>query len=250
LTISHKKSSLFQSVERSTWSLSHPQALRRGANMKKIAKVAISLASVVATGVFFSATVSAGTASATLSSFIQSGSVTNDSGPGVNLVEVVYSLGTPEDNIATWDSSTAGGTAEDALSDPQYFQTVRWSGLNVAPGDNFNFSNLDIDLIVTLDPLDVTGSTIDNVGTSLRNAFIQASFSDGSVACSVLVEQGWTITQNLTLSEGVSGCGGNAAPEPPIVDEAKPIPATPHFVIALIVVLLSAIGGLRLKRRI
>jgi hypothetical protein len=110
--------------------------------------------------------------------FIQSGHVTNNYSS--NLIEFVYSLGTPEDNLATWDSVTAGGTASDFLSNPQFFQTVTFSGLNVAPAASFNFGSLDIDLIVTLVPLNVTG-TILGGPTTLRNAFVQATFADGTV---------------------------------------------------------------------
>lgn len=141
-------------------------------------------------------------ADASLSSFIQNGTITNSVSSTANIVSVIYSLGTAGDGIATWDSGTAGGTASDFLSDPQYFQTVTFSGLNVAPGADFSFAGLDIDLIETLVPLSVTGGTLDNVGTSLVNASITAVFSDGSVASAALVQQAWQLDQNLRLLAG------------------------------------------------
>lgn len=129
------------------------------------------------------ASVQAGAGSAVLTAYIQNGTVTNTSGPGVTMTEVFYTLGPAGDNVATWDGSVGGGTAEDLLSNPQFFQSVRWSGLNVAPGSTFNFSGIDIDLIETLDPLSVTGATLDETGESLRGAYIRATFSDGSTAC-------------------------------------------------------------------
>lgn len=77
-------------------------------------------------------------------SFLQSGSITNVSGEGATISSVTYSYGTPDDNVATFDSLTSGGTASDFLANSQYFQTITWSGLSVAEGASFNFSGLDI----------------------------------------------------------------------------------------------------------
>lgn len=140
--------------------------------------------------------------------FLQSFSVTNNSTAGLNIVGVVYSLGTAANGIATWDTSTGGGVASDFLSNPQWFQTITWGGLSIAPGASFSIPafSLDIDLIQTLVPLSVTGAVIDNVGSSLANAFFGVTFSDGTFATVGLNQTGWTVTQNLRI--------GAAIPEP------------------------------------
>ena len=145
-------------------------------------------------------------ATATLSSFVQNGSVTNTHTS--NLTELIYTLGTPEDNLATWDSSTAGGTASDFLSNPQYFQTVTFSGLNIATGGVFSFGSLDIDLIITLAPLDVTGGILGGPET-LRNASLTAKFADGTIGVASLIQQEWFPDQNLELVTRTT-----AVPEP------------------------------------
>ena len=110
--------------------------------------------------------------------------------------------------IATWDADLAGGVASDFLSDPRYFQTVTFSGLNIAPGNSFNFSGLDIDLIVTLVPLVVTGVTLDEIGTSLANASLSISWDNGFSGTAALTQQAWRTTQNLTIN------GSNGDPDP------------------------------------
>ena len=150
------------------------------------------------------------TATATLSSFIQNGTINNNVASGANITQIVYSLGTPADNLATWDTSTGGGVASNFLSNPQYFQTLTWGGLSIAPGSSFSFSGLDIDLIVTLSPLNVTGSILGGAET-LRNASLSIFWSDRSSGSSALVQQAWSSTQNLTIN----GRGGNGVvPEP------------------------------------
>ena len=153
-------------------------------------------------------------ATATLNggSFLQAGSVTNNSTGGLNIVSVRYTFGTAANGVATWDSNgganLGGGTPSDFLSNPRWFQTITFA-VNIAPGGTFNFSNLDIDLIATLSPLLIDEGTIDNVGTSLRNGSFSVVFSNAAVASANLNQTGWTVTQNLTL-----GPQGNAVPEP------------------------------------
>lgn len=184
----------------------------------------------------------AGTGSATLTSFIQSGTVTNTSGSGTNMVEVFYTLGPAGDNVATWDSDSGGGTAEDPLSDNRYFQSVRWTGLNISPGADFNFSGLDIDVIVTLDPLIVTGSLPVDMASSLRGGFILAKFSDGSSACAQLIEQDWDIQQDLLLANTNLDKCEEVAVAP------TPVPSLGIFGIALMMMLFSWIGFRRLNQ--
>ena len=211
--------------------------------------------SISAGALLYAIAVYAGTSSATLTSFIQSGVLTNTSSPGVNIVEVYYTLGTPEDNIATWDSGTGGGTAEDFLDNPRWFQSVRWTGLNVAPGSTFNITGLDIDLIQTLSPLSVNEGILDTVGTSLRNGYIETRFSDGSVACAPLVEQAWSATQNLTLLEANVGstCSLSVAPPPPPpspLAPATPVPTLSEWAMIILSMSLGIIAIFGLRRRL
>jgi len=215
-------------------------------NKIKVMLAAFAVTSLAAVGLH------AGTASAVLSSFIQTGTITNTSGAGVNMTEVYYTLGPAGDNVATWDGGTGGGTAEDQLSNPNFFQTVRWTGLNVAPGEAFNFSGLDIDLIVTLDPLNVTGSTLDTTGDSLRGGYVRVEFSDGSSACAPLVQQAWATQQNLTLTEGnvdAGSCGNDGGTIRPPVVETQPVPTLGQYGIMLMILLMAAVGYRSFSRR-
>ena len=131
--------------------------------------------------------------------FIQGGSVTNVAGEGGNITRVTYGLGSAGDGIATWDSnggSTLGGaTASDFLSDPRWFQTATWSGLNVGQGGSFNFSGLDIDLIVTLNPLNVSGGILDTNSDnihSLVHGYIEVQWSNGAVGRCSLQDIAWS----------------------------------------------------------
>jgi hypothetical protein len=157
-----------------------------------------------------SAAQAASIASVSLTSFIQDGNILNNAASTANITSVVYSLGPAGDGIATWDgtSGTSGGVASDFLSDPNWFQTVTWSGLSVAPGASFNFSGLDIDLIVTLVPLNVTGGII-GAGSSLVGAFMSVTWSDGSFGSTPLAQQDWGLNQNFRIESN-----GAAVPEP------------------------------------
>jgi hypothetical protein len=148
----------------------------------------------------------ASTASVSLTDILQSISVSNDGGSSANIETIIYSLGTPGDGIATWDTRTGGGTASDFLSDPRYFQTVTWSGLSIAPGASFATAGfaLDIDKIVTLSPLSVTGATSTeqntDPGISLSNAFVSVFWSDGSSGSAGLLQQPWNLDQQLRIN--------------------------------------------------
>lgn len=145
-------------------------------------------------------------ATAALTGFLQNGVISNTA-VSANIVAVTYSLGPAGDGIATWESNTDGGTAADFLSDPTFFQTITWSGLSVAPGNTFTFGGLDIDLINTLVPLDVTGATIGG-GPSLAGAFLRVTFDDNQVLTRALQQQSWDIDQQLDLRDD------GAVPEP------------------------------------
>ena len=138
--------------------------------------------------------------------YLQSGSFTNSS--GVAATSFVYSLGAPGDGVATWEpfGESPSGVSSDLLSNNYNYQTYTWSGLNVASGGTFNFSGFDIDLIQTLNPLSVTGGTIDSVGTSLRNAYVSIGYADRSSCRVALNQTGWQVSQNLTC--------GSSVPEP------------------------------------
>src|SRR5512143_2966842 len=127
--------------------------------------------------------------------FLQSFTVTNQSTTGLNIVEIVYSHGTPTAGHATWDTGVGGGVASDFLSNPEWFQTVTWSGLNVAPGASFSIPSfsLDIDLIASLLPLSIDQGTIDNVGSSLAGSYIGVRYDNGVFASANLNQTGWTV---------------------------------------------------------
>jgi hypothetical protein len=140
------------------------------------------------------------------SDFLQSFQLKNNSTGGLSITKIVYSLGTAADGIATWDTSTGGGVASDYLSNPEWFQTVTWTGLSIAPGASYSIGgfSLDIDLIQTLSPLSVTGGIIDYVGSSLANAYFGVEYNDGYGLRTVeLNETGWTTDQNLQITAPV-----------------------------------------------
>ncbi len=147
-------------------------------------------------------------ATASLTSFIQTGTISNDAASTASITSVVYTLGTAGNGIATWDSNSgsnlAGGVASGFLSDARYFQTITFGGLNVGAGSSFSFSGLDIDLIQTLTPLSVTGAVLDEVGTSLVGASMSIFWSNGDSATTSLVQQAWSQTQSLSFTSATS----------------------------------------------
>lgn len=141
-------------------------------------------------------------ATADLSDFLQSGTITNRSDAGFNIVEIIYSLGPAEPNLATWDGrfGSAGGIASDFLSDRNFFQTITFRNLSIAPNNSFSFSGIDIDLIQTIDPLVAVGSPAGGPET-LRKAFIEAKFNNGGSAIARLQQTAWQNPQQLRLIE-------------------------------------------------
>src|SRR5262245_32399378 len=118
-------------------------------------------AAVVATGLVCG-TAAANVATLDLSGFIQDGHLVNNPASTANITSIVYSLGAPGDGIATWEislESPAGFVRSDFLSDADHYQTFSYAGLSIAPGAAFDFTELDIDLIVTLVPLVTDGGT-------------------------------------------------------------------------------------------
>lgn len=185
----------------------------------------------LATGILASTFASAGPIStATLTGYIQNGTITNDALSGSAIESIVYDLGVADAGIATWDTLTDGGSASNFLSDPKYFQTVTWGGLNVSSGSSFTFGGLDIDLITSISPLSVTGGILDSVGTSLVNASLRIFWSDGSFGSVALDQQAWASTQNLTI------------------DGASPTSVSEPATLALLGLGLAGIGFSRKKK--
>jgi hypothetical protein len=163
------------------------------------------LAFVAMAALFSNNAMSLGTATVHLDGgdFIQSGTVTNTSGVGIDIVQVVYDLGTQADGIAIWEIFGSTGTHSNFLTG-DWYSTETWSGLSVGSGGNFNFSGLDIDLIETVVPPVVTSSTLGGP-SSLAHASFTVFFSDGSSGTASLVQQDWALNQDLVI---------NAVPEP------------------------------------
>jgi len=165
------------------------------------------LAFVAMAALFSNNAMSLGTATIHLNGgdFIQSGSVTNTSGVGVDIVQVVYDLGTQADGIAIWEINSSTGTHSNFLTG-NWYSTETWGGLSVGSGGTFNFSGLDIDLIETV-VLPVVTSAIIPIpgGPSLANASVSVFFSDGSFGTASLVQQDWNVSQDLVIG---------AVPEP------------------------------------
>ncbi len=145
-------------------------------------------------------TMAAGSATVHLngSNFIQSGSVLNTSAPGVDIVKVVYDLGTQADGIAIWEIDHSTGTHSNFLSGNHY-STETWNGLSVGSNDSFSFGGLDIDLIQTATPTNVT-SFMYGASSSLANASVSVFFSDNSWGTANLMQQSWQTDQNLLIS--------------------------------------------------
>ncbi len=150
-------------------------------------------------------------ATAGLTTFIQRGEITNDAASTANITSIVYTLGAAGDEIATWDingnDGVAGGVASDFLSNARHFQTVTFSGLNIAAGTSFFFGSLDIELIESLSPLSVHELVLDTVGTSLVGASMSIFWSNGDTATTSLVQQAWQTPQNLSFT----GTGGTSS---------------------------------------
>lgn len=157
--------------------------------------------------IFSSAASAAGTATIHLDggNFIQSGSVTNTSAPGIYIDRVVYDLGTQADGIAIWEIFGSTGTHSNFLTGSHY-STETWDELGTPSGSVFSFSGLDIDLITTVAPPVVDSGTIPVPGgPSLANASVSVYFSDGSFGTAELIEQNWDVSQDLAIA---------AVPEP------------------------------------
>ena len=99
------------------------------------------------------------------------------------------------------------GTSE-SINNYQCIQLVAGLARIVTVGNSFNGSGLDIDFIEQLSPLIINQGTIDNVGTTLANAFFSVLFSDGSVGTAHLNETGWTVDQAFRVT------GAGVVPEP------------------------------------
>ncbi|MES2949588.1 MAG: PEP-CTERM sorting domain-containing protein [Pseudomonadota bacterium] len=158
--------------------------------------------------VFCGSAFATGTATVNLSggSFIQAGSVLNTSGSGIDIVGVVYDLGPQVAGAAIWELYSSTGTQSNFLTG-SWYSTESWTGLSVGSGNTFSFSGLDIDLIVSTLPANVTSSTL-GAPSSLAGATFSVYFSDNSWGTAQLNQATWDTNQTLTIN------AVSAVPEP------------------------------------
>lgn len=178
-------------------------------------------------------------ATAELFNVLNQGIVTNTSDSAVVITGISFTLGEAAAGIGTWDSNggsrLAGGTPSDFLSDPNYFQTINFTGLSVAPGISFEWADLDIDGILSVSPLNVSGLTSP---TALDRASITAFFGDGTSASADLFPGGGPVPdQNLVLAT-------IRRPEPPAPPPTVAEPGT----LALFCIGLAGLGLLPRRR--
>lgn len=161
----------------------------------KLHQIALAAATVVACG---SAMAGSATVHLDGGSYIQSGSVLNTSGAGVNVVKVVYDLGAHQDGIAIWEIYGSTGAHSNFLSG-NWYSTETWNGLSVGSGNSFNFSGLDIDFIVSAAAGTAASSPL-GTPSSLANASFSVYFSDNSWGTAHLSQLDWNVSQTLTIA--------------------------------------------------
>lgn len=89
-------------------------------------------------------------------------------------------------------------------SDPNFFQTISFTGLSIVPGDTFAWAGLDFDLIVSVSPLTLSSGPLCTssgcaVSTSLDNALFSVFFSDGKEASAMFTSGNIFLTHIFTL---------------------------------------------------
>jgi len=123
-------------------------------------------------------------AEATFFNFFNQGTVMNNSAAPVSITGIIFTLGLPEPGIGTWDiRPVTGGTYSDLLGGG-FAQTINFNGLSIGSGSSFAWSNLDFDIITSVDPLafgsgPVCTSSGCEVETALDNALFTLIFSNG-----------------------------------------------------------------------
>lgn len=158
----------------------------------------ILLAVAAATLTVCGASAEAAVATATLNNFSQAGTIQNTS--GLNLIGVEYNLSPesgspPAPGTPIWDNTSAGSPAPTFSANgglPNYFFIASWLGLNVASGNSFSFSGLDID--------GYTGPGIEGSGFVPNfdgSEFIRLIFQGGATATAFFAPGG--IGNNQTL---------------------------------------------------
>lgn len=133
-------------------------------------------------GLFFSVSANAAFVSviANIGAFLQSGVIINASDPGYVIKSITLDLGAPFVTGGTLDrnagTTLSGGTPSNFLSNGNHFQTLRFSGLSVTPGNSFQYSGLDLDVINNFSPLIIGGS-----GGAITNASLSVGFDKGQI---------------------------------------------------------------------
>ena len=137
--------------------------------------------------------------------YLQSGTVLNQSGDGIDITGLVYSMGEQIDGAGVWEHHLGGGEQAQPLAGTTgHYTTQVWSALSVASQASWHFSGLDLDRILQASTGEVDSQNLDFGGESLRHAYVQVTFSDGYRGRASLAALGWDVTQVLCIGEAVT----------------------------------------------
>jgi hypothetical protein len=134
--------------------------------------------------------------------FLQTGTVTNTSAAGVDIVGIVYDLGAPAAGISIFDGAAVSSGTQSNFLTGSWYSTQTWSALATAAGSSFTFAGLNLDLITGVAPPTITKSVIGGPD-SLANASFSVFFSDGSSGTVALLRQDWSQDQRLNIASAV-----------------------------------------------
>jgi hypothetical protein len=137
--------------------------------------------------------------------YLQAGEVLNQSDAGIFVTDIISSLGAQVDGAGVWEDYLSEGLRADRLAGSStHYSSQIWSGLQLASQATWTFGGLDLDRIVHASTGEVDSQNLDFSGASLRQAYVQVTFSDGYHEQVRLAELGWNVTQVLRIGETVA----------------------------------------------